>query len=287
MTERIGAVVPAAGRGSRLGGEVPKIFVPILPEVTVWEVIRSRLAQVADRIVLVLSPEGRAFLAANQSSFTNVDFATTEIVSQERALGMGDAIFGAAEAWREFESILIVWGDQFNLSPETLRACVNLHAQQKKPAVTLPVVRMEKPYVEYVFDAERLVEVRQSREGDACDADGFSDVGVFLLSGGDALIREWNKYRAQRATGSVTGEINFLPFLLHLSMVAGWPVARYECRDATEAIGINTPEDLAFARRVLQERIDGQRRGFYESTGYGRSGIYREPSGGAIGGRRA
>jgi bifunctional UDP-N-acetylglucosamine pyrophosphorylase / glucosamine-1-phosphate N-acetyltransferase len=257
MRGRICGVVPAAGRGSRLGGDAPKIFIPILPSITVWDMIRTRLSQVAERIVLVLSPEGREFIAGNKGKFLERSFSKTVIASQDRALGMGDAIFGAAGAWRDYDSILIVWGDQFNLSLETLRACVDLHVEQKGPAVTLPVVRMERPYVEYVFDgADRLIEVRQSREGDVCQPDGFSDVGVFLLSGGEALIQEWNKYQRGRATGSVTGEINFLPFLVHLSAVVGWPVTRYECGDAAEAIGINTPEDLAFARSVLQKRID-------------------------------
>jgi bifunctional UDP-N-acetylglucosamine pyrophosphorylase / glucosamine-1-phosphate N-acetyltransferase len=257
MTERICAVVPAAGRGSRLGGDVPKVFIPILPSVAIWDAISSRLSQVTDRIVLVLSPEGREFLAANRGRVREQNFANTEIMIQESPLGMGDAIFGSAKAWRIFDSILVVWGDQFNLSLETLRACLKLHAGQNAPALTLPVVRMAQPYVEYVFDsAERLVAVKQSREGDSCSPGGYSDVGVFLLSGGDALIEEWKRYQTTRTAGSVTGEINFLPFLVYLSSVAKWPVSRYETKDPAEAIGINTPEDLAFARSVLQKRID-------------------------------
>jgi bifunctional UDP-N-acetylglucosamine pyrophosphorylase/glucosamine-1-phosphate N-acetyltransferase len=116
---------------------------------------------------------------------------------------------------------------------------------------------METPYVEYVFDsAERLMEVRQSREGDMCAANGFADLGTFLLSGGEPLLAEWRRYRKSGAGGARTGEINFLPFLVHLSTVAGWAVNRYEASDPAEAIGINTPEELAFARRLLEKRND-------------------------------
>jgi bifunctional UDP-N-acetylglucosamine pyrophosphorylase/glucosamine-1-phosphate N-acetyltransferase len=253
---RVCAVVPAAGRGSRLGAEVPKVFVPILPSLTIWDAVHGPLSRVADRIVLVLSPEGRAYLEKNRSGFRQESFDKTEIALQTAPLGMGDAIFGAANSWRADDDLLVVWGDQFNLSAETLAAGVELHAAQKKPALTLPVVRAPRPYVEYVFDsAERLVQIRQSREGDACEPGGFSDIGVFLLTGGETLIEEWQRYRAVCAPGSATGEINFLPFLVHLSTTAGWPVARYEADDPAEAVGINTPEDLAFARRLFQEKL--------------------------------
>jgi bifunctional UDP-N-acetylglucosamine pyrophosphorylase / glucosamine-1-phosphate N-acetyltransferase len=250
------AIVPAAGRGSRLGVDMPKVFVPILPDITIWDAVRGKLSQVADRIVLVLSPDGQAYLEKNRATFKPGSYAKTEIALQSTPLGMGDAIFGAMDFWREYDNLLIVWGDQFNLSLRTLTACLGLHANSRKPALTLPVVRMTKPYVEYVFNpGGQLTHIRQSREGDACEPNGFSDVGIFLLSGGSALSEEWARFRTGAATGSVTGEINFLPFLVHLSSQAQWAVNRYETRDPAEAIGINTPDDLAFARELLQKNL--------------------------------
>jgi bifunctional UDP-N-acetylglucosamine pyrophosphorylase/glucosamine-1-phosphate N-acetyltransferase len=252
---RLCAVVPAAGRGSRLGGDIPKIFVPILPEVTIWEAMRGKLSQAADLIVLVLSPEGQHYVDKNRANFRPDTFAKTKVALQPAPLGMGDAIFGPIDFWREYDDLLVVWGDQFNLSLQTLNACLELHAHSRKPALTLPVVRMAKPYVEYVFNsAGQLTRIRQSREGDVCEPGGFSDVGVFLLTGGAALAEEWSRFRANSPTGSVTGEINFLPFLAHLSCAAHWPVNRHETDDPAEAIGINTPEDLALARQILQKK---------------------------------
>jgi bifunctional UDP-N-acetylglucosamine pyrophosphorylase/glucosamine-1-phosphate N-acetyltransferase len=250
------AVVPAAGRGSRLGVDVPKVFVPILPSVTIWDAIHDKLFRVADRIVLVLSPDGQAYREKNLADFNPGSFEKTEIGLQSAPLGMGDAVFCVSDLWRDYENLLIVWGDQFNLSLHTLRACLDLHAGQKKPSLTLPVVRAANPYVEYVFDSSgRLMKVRQTREGDRCEPGGFSDIGVFLLSGGRALGEEWDRYRAGSAPGSVTGEINFLPFLAHLSLIAGWTVSKYETNDPAEAVGINTPDDLAFARQLLQKNL--------------------------------
>ena len=255
-SKRICAIVPAAGRGSRLGTSIPKIFVPILPAVTIWDVIRDKLSELVDDIVLVLSPDGKSYQEQSLADLNSKSFYKTEIGLQAKPLGMGDAIFCVADLWHEYENILIVWGDQFNLSLATLRACLNIHSAQKKPSITLPVVRATNPYVEYVFDSsERLTEIRQTREGDRCEPGGFSDIGVFLLRGGKTLQKEWDQYRANSAPGSVTGEINFLPFLVYLSSTAGWPVNKYETDDPTEAIGINSPDDLAFARQLLQKSL--------------------------------
>ena len=249
------AIVPAAGKGSRLGMNVPKVFVPLLPSSTIWDAIHETLGQVADRIVLVLSPQGNRFVESRRATFLPSAFAKTELACQSEPLGMGDAIFGVADLWCREENLLIVWGDQFNLKVETLRACIALHATREGPALTLPLVRIPKPYVEYVFtSAGSLEAIRQSREGDACEPDGLADMGVFLLSGGQTLIDEWNKYRELQALGAETGEINFIPFLVYLSTVAGWPVNRYEGSDPAEALGINTPEDLAEAQRIVREK---------------------------------
>ena len=47
-------------------------------------------------------------------------------------------------------------------------------------SIVIPVVRPSDPYVEYVFEDEKLTKVLQSREGDKTSAGGFSDIGVFL-----------------------------------------------------------------------------------------------------------
>nr|BFE80155.1 hypothetical protein GCM10020093_027560 [Planobispora longispora] len=88
-----------------------------------------------------------------------------------------------------------------------------------------------------------------SREGDECDPGGLSDVGVFCLSA-EGLPRAWTRYLAEARLGSVTGEVNFLPFLPYLSREHGWRTTVVPVADPTEALGINTPADLEFTRRA-------------------------------------
>jgi len=91
--------------------------------------------------------------------------------------------------------------------------------------------------------------VHQAREGDVCRRNGISDVGLFMLSA-TTLADHWRSY-GSAGRGSRTGELNFLPFLAHLSSVCQWNTAHFEVDDVRESRGINTPEDLTFYRQLL------------------------------------
>ncbi|MGC5009908.1 NTP transferase domain-containing protein [Streptosporangium sp. DT93] len=244
MSERVCAVIPAAGRGARLGADIPKIMVEVADGVTVWHLLHRRLRPRAEHVHVVVSPEGEApfrDLAAEE-----IGSGAVSVSVQEKPTGMGGAIFGAAPYWEAYDAILVVWGDQANLSPATVDRVVTGH---REGGLTIPLVPMADPYVEYEIAGSALTRVRQSREGDECRPGGLSDVGVFCL-GTDGLRKEWTRYLSESAPGAVTGEVNFLPFLPHLSQVAGRPLTVVPVEDPDEARGINTRADLDFARRA-------------------------------------
>ena len=236
------AVIPAAGRGSRLGSDLPKILQPLTDRDTIWSVLHAKLAPLVDHIHLVLSPDGDV-------AFPPLPPNVSRSI-QPAPLGMGDAIFGASATWTKFDAVLIVWGDQVFVSTDTLQRALDALSSPERHAV-LPVTRMKRPYVEYLFDQTRLTKVLQTREGDQTAADGFSDVGTFLL-GTRGLSEAWTDYLAQAPRGAASGEINFLPFLPFLS-AQGWTMTALEVPDAVEARGINTQEDLIFFQNLYKK----------------------------------
>lgn len=243
--QQVCAVVPAAGRGTRLGATVPKIMLEVADGLTVWHLLYRRLREWTAHIHVVLSPAGqgpfRDLVAGDDSVSVSV---------QDEPRGMGDAIFGAAGHWAGYGSVLVVWGDQVNLAAQTVRRALRAHQEATTggPGLTLPLVSMPEPYVEYELAAGSLVRVRQSREGDECRPGGLSDVGVFCLST-RGLVAAWRGYLATAAPGGATGEVNFLPFLSYLSRERGWPVTVVPVDDPAEASGINTAAELASARQ--------------------------------------
>lgn len=249
---RVCAVIPAAGRGSRLGSDVPKILTPLVDGVLIWDVLAELLVPHTDHQHVVMSPDGVPQL---ERVLDQRRTSTVGVSAQRIPTGMGDAVFGCSDVWQDYDDILVVWGDQANLSHATLADVVRTQQSGEGRRVTVALVAHPDPYVEYIFDASRLLEVRQSREGDLCDPGGLADVGVFCFSVA-GLAAAWSHYRAHSSLSASTGEANLLPFLVQLSG-AGWQVQCVEVSDADEARGVNTPEDLDFARESYARRARG------------------------------
>lgn len=84
---------------------------------------------------------------------------------------------------------------------------------------------------------------------------GESDMGLFALSS-RAYLELLPQYARDVAIGHVTGERNFLPFIPWVA--AQHEVITFASIDEIEAVGVNTPEELALVERYLAGR-DGPR----------------------------
>ena len=241
------SVIPAAGLGTRLGSDVPKLFVQITPTTRVIDLLESSITQFVDECCFVIRPDMidsfKEYSTESKSTF----------VIQQEPLGMGDAIFTASNKFQEFEDILIIWGDQISLSKETLEKVIMSH-MKSGDYCTIPLVQMQNPYVHYeISRLSKLTNLFQSREGDILPSIGFSDIGVFLIKT-ENLIKEWHTYLENKITmGNATNEINFLPFLLFLSQ-SGKSLNFPMVDDPFESIGMNTPSELEKLRNILEDR---------------------------------
>ncbi len=248
MRREICAVVPAAGRGSRLGIDRPKILAEIGPHCTVWTILRDAISPLVDQIHVVVAPAFRDRFA--MAALAAPHPTPVSIGVQDQPRGMGDAILGARGTWSRFEHVLIVWGDQAGVSRDTLSRAIAVHRRGSGPRCSLPIVQVANPYVQYCFVDGRLEDIRQAREGASVDSRGSSDAGVFLLTTA-GLSDAWERYSTVAAPGSITGEANFLPFLTYLSRQCGWRFETVPVADPSEARGLNTVHDLEFFRQRL------------------------------------
>jgi bifunctional UDP-N-acetylglucosamine pyrophosphorylase/glucosamine-1-phosphate N-acetyltransferase len=242
-------IVPAAGLGSRLGADVPKFLVPVAG-VPMIDRLRVLYEAYVSQIVLIVHP------SAEQAASEHVRHWPVPVrsVVQPRPTGMLDAILMGAAALEDSDpsGVWITWCDQVAVDPRTVRTLAETTATHPGAALVMPTVARNAPYIHLDRDVDgRIVRVLHRREGDAMPRTGESDMGLFALSPHARRVL-LPAYAREVEIGASTGERNFLPFI-------GWlaghgEVVTFAAVDEMEAVGVNTPDELAAVERYLTSR---------------------------------
>jgi len=237
------AVIPAAGRGSRLGFHRPKILYPVAGRM-ILEWMLDFLGPNYSRLIFVLSPDGAQEVTAELEKLVPGRF---EVTIQEIPTGMGAAVELALPHVRT-EHMTVVWGDQVTLQRDSVETCQQLHAGPLQPDLTCPTVLRDQPYIHFERNPEGYISsVRQAREGDSMPPQGESDTGFFCFR--TASLKEMLP-RVRRTAGEGTGEFNLLPvipLMAQCGMVLTPRVMRLE-----ETMGINSAEDTVAVTTFLR-----------------------------------
>ncbi len=244
--EKWTAIVPAAGRGSRLGFERPKILYPVGGRMIVEWLLDFLLPNCA-KVVFVLSPDGREPVEAELQRLIPGRYS---IAIQEIPLGMGDAVsVGLAKVSTEF--VTTVWGDQVALRRSSIEACLRIQQGPLRPDMVCPTVMRAHPYIHFERDESgRIARLLQKREGDEMPADGESDTGFFCFRT-DRLRRFLGELREDAgAQGNATGEFNFLPVIPVVAREG--IVVTPRIMTIEETVGVNSREDAAVVEPFLR-----------------------------------
>lgn len=244
-------VIPAAGAGSRLGAETPKVLVPVAGRPMLDHLLVIYRSWISSAVVVAhpsFAQTLREYLAGR------ADTPEVVVAEQHARTGMLDAVLLAAStvAARRPDEVWVTWGDQVGVLQPTIARLAAAMAATPRPSLALPTVPGPAPYTHFERDADgRIVRFLQRREGDVMPAEGESDMGLFALTR-ECYERDLPEYARAVRPGEATGERNFVPFV-------AWQAARNHivtvpCTDAREAIGVNTPEDLRTVERWLDTR---------------------------------
>lgn len=242
-------IIPAAGIGSRLKASGPKALVPVNGRPMLDHLLQL-FRPFVEAVVVVVQPAFTETMRGHLRRNASVAF---DIAVQDRPTGMLDALTLAAPCIERetVDRVWIVWCDQVGILPETLRRMAKAELAGA-PALVLPLVRRAEPYIHFSRDQTgQITGVLQRREHDPMPSEGDSDMGVFSLSIA-AYADRLPEFATSVTLGTGTGERNFLPFIPWLA--ARDTVVTVPCTDPHEAVGINTPEELAAVEAWLQRR---------------------------------
>ncbi|MBC7225436.1 MAG: bifunctional N-acetylglucosamine-1-phosphate uridyltransferase/glucosamine-1-phosphate acetyltransferase, partial [Anaerolineae bacterium] len=243
----LGAVILAAGQGTRMRSAWPKVLHPLLGEPMVRYSLRMAQDVGARPVALVVGH------GADQVREATADFEVVYVL-QEEQLGTGHAVLQARSALDgQAGTVLVFYADMPLLRAETVQAVV---ARHREAGATLTLLTVEQDdsmgFGRVVRDAEgRVQAIVEERDcTPAQRAIRELNCGVYAFQA--AWLWE-NLPRLERNPRK--GEY-YLTDLVAMAAAQGEPIAAVQTEDVEEVLGINTRVHLAQAEAVLRRRVN-------------------------------
>lgn len=241
MTREVATLILAAGWGTRMKSDTPKVLHKIAHKPVLSWVLSAADAVNSKHNIVVIRP-GMDMVK---------DVATgAKIVYQEKGEGTAAAVLAARKDLQDFKGdVLILFGDTPFISPETLKCLLQIRRSNMDPAVVVLGFRPEDPaeYGRIILDdknnVERIVEYKDAspleREIHLCNS------GVMAVKG-EHLFELLDEVTPNNAKGEY-----YLTDIIDIAKKKGLNCAVIEA-DESEVMGINSRVDLAKAEVEAQ-----------------------------------
>jgi UDP-N-acetylglucosamine pyrophosphorylase len=252
QTDAKAAVVLAAGKGTRMKSDRPKVAVELAGHPLLVHVLDHLIAAGFRRLIFIVGYRQEVvrelvenYVAAlNGSGGVQVEFA-----EQAEQLGTGHAFLCAADVLADYQGpILVASGDQPMIRSETFRELLEIHESGRHGATVLSA-HLSQPtgYGRIVRDnagqIQRIIEEKDATDEIRTIQEINTGTYIFEGPGIFALLRQIGSNNAQNEY--------YLPDALALSRAGGRTIGSLTLTDATEAQGVNSPVEL----NLLEEKL--------------------------------
>ena len=253
MNTRI--VVLAAGRGTRMNSDIPKVLIPLAGKPILQYLMDAIAASGIDGKPAIVVGENQAaieeVLGKNRYLY----------IRQDKPVGTGHAV-ACAESYlsKDTDELIVLYGDHPFVSAETIKKLYALHTE-KECAISMMTTTVED-FADWrapFFDFGRVIR----------DASGEirSIVEVKDAATEEQKIKELNPaffcFRASWLWQNLKAIDNrnakkeyYLTDLVKIAISQNQCIASMSI-DPREAVGVNTPEHLEIARTIVEKSLRG------------------------------
>jgi len=238
---KLGAVVMAAGLGTRMRSATPKHLHSLLGRRMVDWVLQTARELEADPLVVVASP-------STADAFDGVAVAV-----QETPLGTGDAVRSAEHALAGVEEVLVLSGDTPLLTSALLRELLETHRFEAAAATVLSFEPDDpRAYGRVVRNGSgalaAIVEAADASPEELALREVNSSIYVFRAERLWPVLERLTPRNAQ-------GEL-YLTDSIALLVAEGERVSVHKGGEPMETEGVNTRSELAVAAAAMRDRIN-------------------------------
>ncbi|HNZ86751.1 MAG TPA: NTP transferase domain-containing protein [bacterium] len=248
MSEKIGIIILAGGKGTRMNQEIPKVLTEI-NGVTLIEKLLRNVEKFFDRkeINIVVGFKGEDVINKLQNRYN--------FIWQKEQLGTGHAVMQCRESLEgKYKSILILYGDTPFITENTLRNIIELHEENNYvfSMITLKLDNFENTNSLYwkfgrIIRDENgkvlmIVEFKDATEYEK----NVTEVNPAIYCVKDDWL--WNNL--ENIDNNNFQKEYYLTDLVFLANKQGVSMGTLIVRDNLELMGINSQEDLEIAKKI-------------------------------------
>lgn len=246
MVMEIKSVILAAGKGTRMKSETPKVLHKIFDKTLLGYVLDSVKSFSNEAFVIV------GHKAEVVTEFVNKNYSFAKTVLQTPQLGTGHAVSMVCPQLENFDGlVLILCGDTPLVREKTLKKFVDEHIASGADLSVMSTI-FENPanYGRIIRCANGALE-KIVEEKDATDAEKAVkeiNAGIYCLN--------WAKIKpafSQLTSSNAQGEY-YLTDIVEWANRQGLSVKASVLEDSDEIYGINSRENLAIATRLMNQR---------------------------------
>lgn len=242
---KIGAIVLAAGKGTRMNSKYPKVLHKILNK-PILGYVTDAVKELTDKKPIVVIGHGGEYI---QEYFEDTYIYRT----QDQQLGTGDAVKAGMDALEDEEVVLVLCGDAPMITAETLRTMIEQYTKDEAKAVVLSAdIEDSKGYgrIIRINDGpfERIVEEKDATEIEKLIKEVNSGTYIF-----DRVLLE--EALNGLTNNNSQGEY-YLTDVLEMFKKQGQRVEVCKSNDNKVILGINNRVQLEEATLLIKRKIN-------------------------------
>jgi bifunctional UDP-N-acetylglucosamine pyrophosphorylase/glucosamine-1-phosphate N-acetyltransferase len=250
---QIAVLILAAGSGTRMESELPKVLHPICGRPMLFHSLRAASALKPAAIGIVIGHQADLVKKAAGAMFKDCAISKPpQFILQKKLLGSGNAVLESLPFLKKFKSVVVLCADTPLVTYESLYSLIQNH-QAHNNLATLLSAKLSNPkgYGRVIRsplgEVLKIVEETVATPKEAAVGEINSGSYIFEVS---ALLEGLKEIGAKGEKKE-----HFLTDILEILRSKGGRVSAHLTPNSEEALGVNTRVQLAAAERIMNRRI--------------------------------
>lgn len=243
------SIILAAGKGTRMKSETPKVLHEIFNKALLGYVIEAvNNTKLADENFIIVGHQ-----AEKVTDYVNKNFENAKTILQSPQLGTGHAVSMALPYLDKFDGeVIILCGDTPLVNFETIKEFVDYH-RKNNADVTVMSALFDNPanYGRIVRNSDNTLNsiVEEKDASEEIKKINEINAGIYCLN--------WAKVKTafgELKSDNAQGEY-YLTDIIKWAVSKSLKACAYVLKDNTEIYGINSKENLAVAAKILNQKV--------------------------------